>query len=237
MVRELVLDTETTGLEHENGHRIVEIGIVELVNYLPTGNNFHYYLNPERDSDKRALEIHGLSREFLNDKPKFSDIAEEFIKYISNSKIIIHNASFDVGFLNSELVKCNLKELSEDSIIDTLILAKKKFLGQSVSLDSLCKKYNIDLGGRDVHGALKDAKLLASVYLELIGGRQSKLDFNVTSNIAITGDDSHLFNLEKYYKDMGIKKVKHSKLNDKDHKLHLKAIQTINNNIWKKIAD
>ena len=237
MVRELVLDTETTGLDHENGHRIVEIGIVELQNHLPTGNNFHYYLNPERDSDKRALEIHGLSREFLNDQPRFSDIAEEFVKYLSNSKIIIHNASFDVGFINAELVRCNLKELDEDVIIDTLILAKKKFLGQSVSLDSLCKKYSIDLGGRDVHGALKDAKLLASVYLELVGGRQSKLDFDIKSNSINSGEESHLFNLDEYYKETGLKKVNYSKINDADYKLHLEAIKKINSSIWKKIVD
>jgi len=237
MGRELVLDTETTGLEHENGHRIVEIGIVELENHLPTGNDFHYYLNPGRDSDKRALEIHGLSREFLNDQPKFSDIAEELIKYLSNSKIIIHNASFDVGFINAELVKCNLKELNEDVIIDTLILAKKKFHGQSVSLDSLCRKYSIDLSRRDVHGALKDAKLLASVYLELIGGRQSKLDFNITSNNFKSGEESHLFNLDEHYKEMVIKKVNHTKINEEDYKLHLETIKTINNSIWKKIAD
>ena len=236
MVRELVLDTETTGLDYENGHRIVEIGIVELENHLPTGNDFHYYLNPERDSDKRALEIHGLSKEFLNKQPKFSDIAEEFVNYLSNSKIIIHNASFDVGFINVELSKCNLKELNEDKIIDTLILAKKKFLGQSVSLDSLCRKYGIDLGERNVHGALKDAKLLASVYLELIGGRQSKLDFDITGNSINSGEESHLFNLDEYYKKIGLKEINYSKLNDEDHKLHLEAIQTINNSIWKKIV-
>ena len=153
MARELVLDTETTGLDHESGHRIVEIGIVELENHLPTGGFFHYYLNPERDSDKRAKEVHGLSREFLSDKPKFSDIANEFIDYISDSKIIIHNAAFDVGFINAELDRCNMKKLSDDMIIDTLILAKKKFLGQAVSLDALCRKYNIDLTGRKIHGA------------------------------------------------------------------------------------
>ena len=235
-MRELVLDTETTGLDHESGHRIVEIGIVELENHLPTGNNFHYYLNPERDSDKRALEIHGLTRDFLNDKPKFSDIAEEFVNYLSNSKIIIHNASFDVGFINSELVNCNLKELNEDLIIDTLILAKKKFLGQSVSLDSLCKKYNIDLTGRDAHGALKDAKLLASVYLELIGGRQSKLNFNITSN-NINYEENYFFNVDEYYKEKALKKVGHSEINEEDYKLHLETIQTISNSIWKKISD
>ncbi len=237
MNRELVLDTETTGLDHADGHRIVEIGIVELENHLPTGNNFHHYLNPERDSDKKALDVHGLSREFLNNKPKFSDIADEFMKYISDSKIIIHNASFDVGFINAELKRCNLKELNEDIIIDTLILAKKKFLGQSVSLDSLCKKYNIDLGGRDLHGALKDAKLLASVYLELIGGRQSRLDFNITSNSLNSGEESHLFDLDEYYKEMKLKKARFLKVNEEDYKLHLETIKLIKNSIWKKIGD
>ncbi len=235
MTRELVLDTETTGLDHEDGHRIVEIGIIELENHLPTGDLLHYYLNPERNSDKRAQEVHGLSREFLKDKPKFSEIAEEFINYISNSKIIIHNASFDVGFLNSELTRCNMKELNDDKIIDTLVLAKKKFIGQSVSLDSLCRKYNIDLKGREIHGAIKDAKLLASVYLELIGGRQSKLDFeNITEKIS-SAEKDHLFDLEEYYKDMSLKKVNHLNINKEDYKLHLKSIQTIKNSIWDKI--
>ena len=235
MTRELVLDTETTGLDHEDGHRIIEIGIVELENYLPTGNYFHYYLNPERDSDKRAQEVHGLSREFLKDKPKFSEIADEFINYISDSKIIIHNASFDVGFLNAELARCNMKELNQDKIIDTLVLAKKKFIGQSVSLDSLCKKYNIDLTGREIHGAIKDAKLLASVYLELIGGRQSKLDFEIITEKISSAEEDHLFNLDEYYKDMSLREVNHLNINENDHKLHIKSIKTIKNSIWEKI--
>ena len=235
MTRELVLDTETTGLDHEDGHRIVEIGIIELENHLQTGNYFHYYLNPERDSDKRAQEVHGLSREFLKNKPKFSEIADEFINYISDSKIIIHNASFDVGFLNAELTRCNMKELDDDIIIDTLVLAKKKFIGQSVSLDSLCRKYNIDLTGREIHGAIKDAKLLASVYLELIGGRQSKLDFEIITDKIKSGEEDHLFNLNEYYKYMSIRKVNHLSINEEDYKLHLKSIQTIKNNIWEKI--
>ena len=235
MTRELVLDTETTGLDHEDGHRIIEIGIVELENYLPTGNYFHYYLNPERDSDKRAQEVHGLSREFLKDKPKFSEIAEEFINFLSDSNIIIHNASFDVGFLNAELTRCNMKELNHEKIIDTLVLAKKKFIGQSVSLDSLCRKYNIDLTGREIHGAIKDAKLLASVYLELIGGRQSKLNFeNITDNIS-SADEDRLFNLDEYYKNFSLKRVNNLNINEEDYKLHLKTILTINNSIWKKI--
>ena len=234
MVRELILDTETTGLDYEQGHRIVEIGIVELENHLPTGSYFHYYLNPERDSDKKAQEVHGLSREFLNDKPKFSDIADEFVEYISDSRIIIHNAPFDLGFINAELIRCEMKKLNEDMIIDTLILAKKKFLGQSVSLDSLCKRFNINLSERNVHGALKDAKLLASVYLELIGGRQSRLDLRTTNKVNLEEEDG-LFNLDDFYKDRSLKKICHLSINDEDYKMHLKSIQTINNSIWKKI--
>ena len=234
MVRELILDTETTGLDYEQGHRIVEIGIVELENHLPTGSYFHYYLNPERDSDKKAQEVHGLSREFLNDKPKFSDIADEFVEYISDSRIIIHNAPFDLGFINAELIRCGMKKLNEDMIIDTLILAKKKFFGQSVSLDSLCKRFNIDLSERNVHGALKDAKLLASVYLELIGGRQSRLDLRTTNKVNLEEEDG-LFNLDDFYKDRSLKKICHLSINDEDYKMHLKSIQTINNSIWKKI--
>ena len=235
MTRELVLDTETTGLDYENGHRIVEIGIVELENHLPTGNDFHYYLNPERESDKRAQAIHGLSRKFLSDKPKFSEIAEEFIDYISDSKIIIHNASFDVGFINAELIRCNMRELSNDNVIDTLALAKKKFIGQSVSLDTLCRKYNINLTERDIHGALKDAKLLAAVYLELIGGRQARLDFETKTDMIKSSEENHLLNLDEIYKKESIKQINHININEEDDKLHLKSIQTISNSIWKKI--
>ena len=173
-MREIVLDTETTGLDVNNGDRIVEIGIVELENHVQTGNYFHYYLNPERNSSLQALKIHGLTTEFLKDKPKFIDIADQLIDFVSDSKIIIHNASFDLGFINSELRKCEKKELDENSIIDSLLLAKKHFLGQSVSLDSLCRKFDIDISDREIHGARKDAKLLAHVYLELIGGKQTK---------------------------------------------------------------
>jgi DNA polymerase-3 subunit epsilon len=235
MNRELVLDTETTGLDYEDGHRIVEIGIVELENHLPTGNNFHYYLNPERESDKKAQEVHGLSKEFLSKKPKFIDIADKFINYISDSKIIIHNASFDIGFINAELRRCDMKELNEDIIIDTLLLAKKKHIGQSVSLDSLCKRYNIDLSGREIHGALKDAKLLASVYLELIGGRQSKLDFEIMNDTIIPVKRDNLFNLDEYNKKLRLERKINCELDEEDNKLHLNCIQTIKNSIWDKI--
>ena len=234
MIRELVLDTETTGLNHDEGHRLVEIGIIELENHIPTGEYFHYYLNPERASDKKAEEIHGLTNEFLKDKPKFSDIAEEFLEFISNSKIIIHNATFDLGFINAELNRCNLNEINEENIIDTLTLAKQKFLGQSVSLDALCRKYNIDLRDRQIHGALKDAKLLATVYLELIGGKQSKLEFeNTDEKLIYMEDDIH--NIIEYYKNMPHRKVSRINLNVDDYEKHLKNLKQIKNSIWKNL--
>ncbi len=235
MIRELVLDTETTGLDHEIGHRIVEIGIVELENHIPTGKYFHYYLNPERESDQSAEKVHGLSKEFLSDKPKFSEIVDEFLEFISNSKIIIHNAAFDVGFINSELNRCKVNTLNEDCIIDTLYLAKKKFLGQSVSLDSLCRKYNIDLSDRNIHGALKDAKLLASVYLELIGGKQSKLEFTASDNIKDQIKHDSTFDVDEYYINLKEREIKRVSINKEDLQLHLNTIKNIKNSIWGKL--
>ena len=236
-MRELVLDTETTGLDYENGDRIVEIGIVELENHIQTGNNFHYYLNPERDSDPKALQIHGLTREFLSDKPKFSEIADEFIKFLSNSKIIIHNAAFDIGFINSELKKCNILEIDNSLVIDTLILAKKKFVGQTASLDALCRRFNIDISNRDIHGALKDAKLLSLVYLELIGGQQTKLKFHNEANNLINDEDNFLINIKEYYKEKSIIPKKNVNINEIDNKLHLESIKQIPNSIWKKLEN
>lgn len=234
MIRELVLDTETTGLEYEDGHRLVEIGIIELENHIPTGNEFHYYLNPERKSDVKAEQIHGLSSEFLKDKPKFSDVVDEFIEFISDDTIIIHNAPFDMGFINSELTKCNKMELNENVIIDTLKLAKQKFPNQSVSLDALCRKFGIDINDRKIHGALKDAKLLSSVYLELIGGRQSRLEFGNKDELLIDIHKSNGVDIHEYYKNMPLKSINNIKINNDDYIMHLKSIEKIKNSIWKK---
>ena len=233
-MRELVLDTETTGLYPENGDRIVEIGIIELSNHIKTGKYFHYYINPERESDIKAEKIHGLSREFLSDKLKFSDIAEELVEFLSDSKIIIHNAKFDVSFLNSELTKCDLKNLNSDNILDTLILARKKYPGQSVSLDNLCRRFGIDIANRKVHGALLDAELLSLVYLELIGGIQTKLNFDNHENI-ILDEISKNININENYKKKKILKIKNISLNKEDHEKHKKFIKTISNSIWSKI--
>ena len=234
-MREIVLDTETTGLDVNNGDRIVEIGIVELENHVQTGACFHYYLNPERDSSLQALKIHRLTTDFLKDKPKFIDIADEFIDFISDSKIIIHNAPFDVRFINSELRKCKKKELKENSIIDSLLLAKKHFLGQSVSLDSLCRKFNIDISDREIHGALKDAKLLAHVYLELIGGQQTKLEFNAESTTLVPNHENLHANIKDLYKRKEKRAFKNTFLNISDNELHKKSIKKIPNSIWEKL--
>ena len=231
-MRELILDTETTGLDFENGDKIVEIGIVELENHIQTGNFFHYYLNPERDSSHEALKVHGLTTEFLADKPKFEEIVEELTEFLADSKIVIHNASFDIGFINSELKGCNRPEIDETRVIDTIVLAKNKFRGQSISLDSLCRRYNIDITDREVHGALKDAKLLALVYLELIGGKQRKLEFQLENSIEINQNYSLKIDLEKFYNNKVFINKRDFKTNLEDYRLHLENIEKIPNKIW-----
>jgi DNA polymerase-3 subunit epsilon len=177
-MRQIVLDTETTGLEPAAGHRIIEIGGVELQNRRLTGKTFHRYLNPERTIEAEAVNIHGITNEYISDKPKFVDIAEEFIEFIRNSEVIIHNAPFDTGFIDHEfgLLNSGLGKLTDYcTIIDTLVMARKRHPGQKNSLDALCKRYNIDNSRRDLHGALLDAEILAQVYLVMTGGQVSLL--------------------------------------------------------------
>jgi DNA polymerase-3 subunit epsilon len=174
-MREVVLDTETTGFDPAQGHRIVEIGCLELVNYLPTGHKFHSYVNPERDMPEAAFGVHGLSAEFLRDKPLFGEIAGDFLEFLGESRLVIHNAAFDLAFLNAELERIGRACIELERAIDTIELARVKFPGQQASLDALCRRFEIDLGGRAKHGALIDANLLALVYLELVGGREPGL--------------------------------------------------------------
>ncbi len=183
-MREIILDTETTGLDPLTGHRVVEIGAVELFNHLPTGKTYHVYINPNRDMPREAEAVHGLSSEFLKDKPRFEAIADEFLEFISDSMLIIHNASFDIGFLNAELGFAKKPTLHYDRVIDTLALAKKRHPLGSNSLDALCKRYGIDVTKRTKHGALLDSDLLAGVYLELIGGRQIALTLPKANNVS-----------------------------------------------------
>ena len=172
-IREIVLDTETTGLNPQDGHRIVEIGALEMVNKVLTGKKFHFYINPERDMPSETYRIHGISSEFLKDKPVFKEIAKEFLDFIEDGKLVIHNAPFDIKFLNYELSLVNLPSLELSEAIDTLIIARKNYPGARVNLDALCRRFKIDNSSRDFHGALLDAALLAEVYVELTGGRQT----------------------------------------------------------------
>ena len=174
-MREIVLDTETTGLDPLRGDRLVEIGCVEIFNRMPTGQTFHRHLNPERDMPAEAFAVHGLSSEFLADKPLFDEVVEDFLEFIADSPLVIHNASFDIGFINAELDRVKRTLIPRDRLVDTLMLARRKHPGVSNRLDDLCSRYAIDNSRRTKHGALLDAELLAEVYIDLIGARQSQL--------------------------------------------------------------
>ncbi len=184
-MREIVLDTETTGFDPLTGHRVVEIGCIELFNHMATGNEFHTYLNPERDMPAEAEKVHGLSITFLSDKPLFVAIAEDMLAFIGDSPIIAHNASFDMNFINAELTRIGRQTLPSDRAIDTVTLARRKFPGAQASLDALCRRFQIDTSARGKHGALLDAKLLSQVYLELIGGRQPGLALAASETIDV----------------------------------------------------
>jgi DNA polymerase-3 subunit epsilon len=171
-MREICLDTETTGLDPKDDHKIIEIGCVELINKVKTGNNYHVYVNPKRDVPEGAFKVHGISTEFLTDKPEFKKIAQDFINFIKDSKLIIHNAAFDMKFINFELRQCGLEIIERNVVIDSLQMARNKFPGAGNTLDALCKRFGIDTSKRTKHGALLDAELLCEVYLELTGGNQ-----------------------------------------------------------------
>jgi len=175
-MREIVLDTETTGLDPSAGHRIVEIGCVELINHVPSGEVYHQYINPERDMPVEAERVHGLSEDFLSGHPVFADIAEGFVEFVGDAPLVIHNAAFDMGFINAELALIGFEQIDRKRAIDTVGMARRKFPGAQASLDALCRRFGIDLSERQMHGALLDAQLLAAVYLELLGGRQHGMD-------------------------------------------------------------
>lgn len=184
-MREIVLDTETTGLDPKDGHRIVEIGCLELVDRVWTGATFHEYINPERMMDEGAFKVHGLSDEFLADKPVFAEIAEKFIGFVGDDPLVIHNAAFDMKFLNWELKAAGHRVLPMDQAIDTLAIARRKFPGSPASLDALCRRFDVDTSSRDLHGALIDSRLLADVYYHLVSATQAGLTFGASG----TGDD------------------------------------------------
>jgi DNA polymerase-3 subunit epsilon len=186
-MREIVLDTETTGVDPASGHRVVEIGCVELIGGMRSGAHFHSYLNPERDMPEEAYRVHGLSLEFLIDKPLFAEKVDAFLEFIADAPLVIHNAAFDMKFINAELVRIGFPPIPLARATDTVLMARKKFPGSPASLDALCKRFNIDLSGRNKHGALLDAELLADVYQELTGGRQSALFADIKDTLLPAG--------------------------------------------------
>ena len=213
-MKEIILDTETTGLSAKDGHRIVEIGCIELDNLIPTKNKFHCYLNPERKVSEKALEVHGYTDEFLSDQKKFKDVVDEFLDFISGKRLVIHNAEFDLSHLNNEL-KIIEKGPIKNEVIDTLVLARDKFPGSSISLDSLCKRYRIDNSKREKHSALVDCDLLGKVYINLIDQKEPTLDFHKTDSQKIDNIDSNI----SYFK----KVITPSKEELENHKNYLKS--------------
>lgn len=226
-MREIVLDTETTGLSPQNGDRVVEIGCVELINHIATGKTYQTYLNPQKPMEPSAEEVHGLSNEFLRDQPLFEEIFRDFLDFISDSPLVIHNADFDIGFLNSELKRVSQIELKIDNAIDTLKIARQKFPGAQNSLDALCRRFNITNYDRKYHGALLDSQMLADVYLELLGGKEPNLNLD---SIDIT-KKSDLGSFETA--NVGIIKILSYGVNEKEQKNHSKFIKNLGNKtIW-----
>ncbi|HIG08341.1 MAG TPA: DNA polymerase III subunit epsilon [Alphaproteobacteria bacterium] len=225
-MRRIALDTETTGLNPIEGHRVVEIGCVELDNNIPTGKEWHTYLNPERSMPEAALAVHGLDDNFLSDKPLFKDISLELLNFIEGAELVIHNARFDIGFLNNELNLVNLPIINIEEVIDTVQLARQTIPGAAASLDALCKRFDIDLSQRGKHGALLDAQLLAEVYLELTGGRQVSLVLNQTSKNL---DPANKVKIES--KDLNYVVAVLTKEEDEQHQ---KMLQKIKEPIWLK---
>jgi DNA polymerase-3 subunit epsilon len=233
-MREIVFDTETTGLSPRDGDRVIEIGAIELINHFPSGKIYHVFINPEdRKVDPGAFNVHGISNDFLKDKPLFKDIATEFLEFFSEGNLIAHNAGFDMGFLNSELARLDIKPIANDRVIDTLQIARRKHPAGPNSLDALCSRYNIDNSHRTKHGALLDSELLAEVYLELIGGRQAALGLGEAEDqtaIAPTIGSSAKKPQTRRPSPL------HSRLSETEQRAHSKFVDSIGDNaIWKRI--
>ncbi len=220
-MREIVLDTETTGLSPDNGDRIVEIGCVELINHVPTNNTYQVYLNPEKDMDPGAEKVHGLTNEFLLDKPKFIEIADSFLEFIGDSNLIAHNADFDINFLNSELVRAKKDKINNDRVVDTLKIARSKFPGARNSLDALCKRFFVDNSNRSLHGALLDSELLAEVYLELVGGKEPDLELSTKT---IKKDNNSQNRTPNVYARKNKLKTRITNIDEKNHRDFLASL-------------
>ena len=228
-MREIVLDTETTGLKFTDNHRVIEIAAIEIIDFLPTGKVFHKYVNPQRDVPESSVDIHGITEKFLSNKPLFKDIVEEFLEFVSLDNIVAHNAPFDIGFLNFELQKCG-KNILLNRSIDTVVLAREKFPGQSVSLDALCKRLAIDNTQREKHSATLDAELLARVYIELNDAREPSLNLSIetTDNLIETDFDISLLH----------KRNLKTKITEEEEKLHEEFVKSLGKNaIWNKVKD
>ena len=234
-MREIVLDTETTGLDPRDGHRVIEIGALELQNLMPTGQKLHLYIKPDREIDPDAEKVHGISSAFLEDKPVFEAIASEFLDFIKDDPIIIHNAPFDVGFLDAELARLSLPPLDTSRIIDTLPMARRKFPGAKASLDALCKRFEIDNSHRDLHGALIDADLLAAVYVELKGGRQPGLlsESDASSSAAELNQDGQDVLNGFSLVDRPVRPVRPHPIHTDELAAHEAFLDTITDPIWK----
>ena len=215
-MKEIILDTETTGLSVRDGHRIVEIGCIELENLIPTKNRFHCYLNPEKKVSEKALEVHGYTDEFLSTQKKFAEIVDQFLNFIENKRLVIHNAEFDLSHLNNELALLGKKKLNNENVVDTLALARDKFPGSPISLDALCKRYRVDNSKRTQHTALIDCDLLAKVYINLLDQKEPTLNFQNDDN---QKSIINLDNNNKYYKKI----IKPTEKNLKLHKEYLKS--------------
>jgi DNA polymerase-3 subunit epsilon len=229
-MKEIILDTETTGLSVQEGHRVIEIAACEMKDHILTGRTFHEYVNPERDIDISASNIHGLRIEDLEEKPKFSEICNDFINFIKDSRLVIHNAEFDIAFLNNEFETCGSKYRIKNNYLDTIKLARKKLPGSLVNLDALCRRYNINLDKREYHGALVDTHLLAEVYIELIGGKQTSLELSTKSKI------NNGNNLESLINSSNKKHISERQFspNREELKNHVDFIKDIKNPIWDK---
>lgn len=229
MVREIVFDTETTGLNPENGDRLVEIGAIELINHIPTGKTYHQYINPQRSVPEEVVKVHGLTEEFLKDFPVFNDIADDFVNFVGDDGILVaHNASFDMKFINYELKKSGREEFSTDRVIDSLEIARKMFPGAKNNLDALCKRYGVDNSNRTFHGALLDADLLAQVYFELMGGAEPSMLSNSNDNNNKSFNTFSEFNGDRIYHEARV-----FALSEEEEQTHREFLEKkIKNAIW-----
>jgi DNA polymerase-3 subunit epsilon len=234
-MREIALDTETTGMDPQDGHKIIEIGCVEMMNHIPTGKVWHSYINPEREVDAGAVAVHGIKTEFLKDKPTFGELVGSFMDFIGDARMVIHNAEFDVKFLNAELKPYGFAPIRLQDVTDTLLMARQKYPGQPANLDALCRRFGVDLSERELHGALLDAQLLASVYLELMGGRQHGLGLSATKG-AENGEKDDVLSAS-VTRVRELRPARPHAPSEEEIALHHKMLEGIKDNLWKKIAD